>query len=176
MLNPIPNMSNYGPSDCRFVNPIFFSKIRICNAAFSVSSPHLFNIIRRKFVSVRSKFFGAVNTVFMICGKKQMIWINTWWVITFVTDAKAFWNRTIDQLPADSVSKPFSFFIKFLRYANKSVTLGASAGSPNPATFPLFYFLPESLREWLFSWGMLSFINTCWHKKFSTNQTPRKKR
>lgn len=108
------------------------------------------------FPSGVSSFGDSIFSIISFGAEKQVRWINTSSIITFVEDAKSYWDRSIVKFPADSVSR-----IEFstLTHHDSVISVGAAVlMSRYPTTFKfrnvrgyraIFANLrPESFFEW----------------------------
>lgn len=126
------------------------------SSSSAMQSFNLFLLLQRKFLTSLCVFpdflqplfcvaisaFGRfVSHVVSMCTKKQMFRICALWVVTFVKNVHALWNRAKMQHPRYTAS---GFFFCHAANADHSVAPGFSS-KPQPAFVSFLYFRPKSL-------------------------------
>lgn len=145
LILPCP-IFNYEPNH-RMIYSIFFSQFRARIFPRSILTSNFNNLLSRKFARLECRFFSSffnhVLRIFFKCSKKQMRWVNTRRIITFMAHNLIRRNFTDHQRPSNSMgSKRFSMC------SNVSVAT-TSAGLPLPTITRSFLinFTPKSLTK-----------------------------
>lgn len=92
--NMFPTSSQHNMFDCCSADVKSFCNRVLRYVSIGVHLPYLRNLLGCKlglwsvFTHAHSSFFHCIKNVFVICCRKQMHWIATSWIITFMTNVK----------------------------------------------------------------------------------------
>lgn len=141
---PPSSSCNYFRNSC-FKYPKFKSQFNIGFPAFIKLFYHLDLVFCQFMIWVCLAFYPSffilpIRSILCVCTKPKMIWFYTFFIVTFVTNAHSFWNRSIMQF----IRKPMSRLMFIISKSNLSVTTGQNMAFPVPTVFCLFDFIPKS--------------------------------
>lgn len=168
LLNLLPSSSKSYLTDSTLVDSIVLCKFFLQNSSSCVTRSNLFNLRfsefgkRMTFSGRRprgrnpsSAFFGHVDVVVRDSSQKEMRGINTFPVVTGVTNQQTTFNSSEMQLPRDSVcfdifssgtsARSFAFFRSVKR--EYSITGSTKLPSPLPAPLRFLNLIPKSIHR-----------------------------
>lgn len=128
---------------------IFLGKLVLILRVFFVFRPQRQHISVRNlnipmFISDwKAKFFPCVSHIVQTCTQKQMLWPNTWGIITMMKDTFSLWNSAIGQNPTCTMRLDESRGIVSL--SDYSVPVFICSTNPQPTHSGLFNLAPKSL-------------------------------
>jgi len=96
-----------------------------------------------------SSFRNRIESIIMVCSKKQMRWINTFPIVALMTYAHSYWNLTIMNSPRQSMCK----FIFSSPNRNSGISIRSCFAIP----FPTRTFSNDMILQSFFG-GLLSFL------------------
>lgn len=96
--------------------------------------------------AAHSSFFNSVLNIISMSPKKQMIRVNTWGIVAFVTNAHAFRDRSFMNFPRKPVHPYVIGSPAHMR--NRSVTRINYISSPEPARISFFNVIPKPCLGW----------------------------
>lgn len=141
------------------------NSIRICYAtSISRIISYFTNIFGFKFfvfgmcAQATTTFINHIIHIVSMCSEKQMIWINTRWIIAMMTNKHSMWNITFKYKPCSSMGFP-SFSLK----QKRSVTfLAVNSALPKPTCFSFFNVSKKSFFVSPFRPTQFKTINSTW--------------
>lgn len=124
-----------------FANSIFVGYRHSCSILGRAQYSNSLNVLVRQFrfpilfSSRESPLFDCVSNVISRCAKKQMVWIDTRWVVAFVTAVQRFFKIT----KCEQVRKPMCC-VHLSSEHHRSIPVTIFSSIPNPALIWTSFF------------------------------------
>jgi len=96
---------------------------------------------------IHPPLLGAVSHVFCLTSKKEVLWINTRRVVTFVTNVHSFIKCAIVNFIGKSMRSKFYAGLSVFPIPKVAIPAPALCAVPNPTVFGFNNLFPESLLK-----------------------------